>query len=126
MVVPDHVGDLHILVIDRVVLLDQSRRRLVMKILARLPDRLMRLRQQDHRFLVSVAALLAATHAALALGKIRFRFAIAPRRENARPIRERGEGLYTQVYPRLLSHLREWLYRNISAGERDVPTILLF
>src|SRR5215470_18059655 len=32
MVVPYHVGDLQILVIDRVVLLDQSQRRLVMKI----------------------------------------------------------------------------------------------
>jgi hypothetical protein len=59
MVIPDHAGNPQVLMIDRVVGLDQGERRLVVKVLPLAAHFLLRLDQQMHGFPSSVAAPLA-------------------------------------------------------------------
>jgi hypothetical protein len=59
MVVPEPVGRLHVLVIDRVVVLDKGQRRLVVKVLALAAHSLMRFRQQLHGFATASAPFFA-------------------------------------------------------------------
>jgi hypothetical protein len=92
MVVPDHIGDLQVLVINRVVGSDQCQRRLMMEVLPLAPHLLVRLRQQCDRLAASVAATLAPTHSALGSLERAFRFAIPTGGEDARAVGERGEG----------------------------------
>src|SRR5262245_53548261 len=65
MVVPDHVADLQILVIDRVILTHKSERRLVMKISSLAAYALMRLGQQRYRLASAMTPLLAPRDATL-------------------------------------------------------------
>jgi hypothetical protein len=59
MVVPDHVGRLQILMVNRVVFAQQRERCLEVKVLSLATYLLMRFGKQDNRFLAAVAALLA-------------------------------------------------------------------
>jgi hypothetical protein len=64
-VVPEHVGRLHVFMIDRIVVLKQDKRNSVMKVLPLALHREMRLRQQLHCLATASAPFLAATDAAL-------------------------------------------------------------
>jgi len=98
MLIPDHVGDLQVFVIDRVVLTHQLERRLVVKVGSLAAYRLMRPCQYSHRLAPAMAAFLAPTHPALRGFERAFRLAIPARREDAHAVRQGSEGFQPQVY----------------------------
>jgi hypothetical protein len=93
MMVPDHVGRLQVFMVDHVVLLNEGQRRLMVEIRSLTAHFLMRLGKQRYRFPTAVAPLLAATHPPLCGFERTLGLAIAPGREDARTIGERGECL---------------------------------
>jgi hypothetical protein len=103
VVIPHHVGDPQILVIDRVVALDERQCRLVVEVLALATHRLMRLRQQADRLPPAMTPLLALGDAPLAFRQVPLGFAVVARREDARAISQRGEGFQAQVDAGLLA-----------------------
>jgi hypothetical protein len=87
MVIPDHVVDLQVLVLDHSVGAHQRERGLVMKVLSLPLHRLLRLRQQGHRFPAAVAPLLAARDPSLRGFERAFGFAIPAGMEDPCAIR---------------------------------------
>ena len=86
VVVPHHVGDPQVFVIDYVVRLDQLAGFSVMEVTALVADVLMGFRQERHRFASTVAPPLAPRYPALTLRQIGFGFAVVAGGENTHPI----------------------------------------
>ena len=86
VVVPHHVGDPQVFVIDYVVRLDQLAGVSVMEVTALVADVLMGFCQERHRFASTVAPLLAPRYPSLATSQIGFGFAVVAGSENTRPI----------------------------------------
>jgi hypothetical protein len=99
----EHIGRLHILVIDRIMFAHKSQRRLAVEALPLAPYFLMGFRQQRDRFASAIAALLTSAHAALRSFERLFGFAIPARMKDACPSSERGERLAAEVNSGLLS-----------------------
>ncbi len=102
MVVLEHVGRLQVLVIDRVVAAHQRQRRLVVEVLPLAPHLLMRLRQQRRPPCGGGCCPSCDETRGAARFSARARPCDTSREEDARAIRERGEGLDAQVNPRFL------------------------
>jgi hypothetical protein len=83
MAVLEHIGRLQVLMIDHIVGAHKGKRRLVVKVLPLAAHCLMRLGQQGDCLASTMAAFLAATHAALGGLERTFRRAIPARREDA-------------------------------------------
>src|SRR5690349_11977877 len=95
--VPEHIGRLHRLVIDRVVGLPYSERRLMMKVLPLPAHRLMRLGKQLNCLASAVAPFRATCYSALGGFERLFGRAIAARVEAARAIGEGSKRLNAKV-----------------------------
>jgi hypothetical protein len=116
VVIPNHVADLQVFVVDHIIGAHKSKRCLVVKVLPLTANCLVRLGKVHNRLAPTMAALLAFRDAPLAFGQVALRSAIAPRREDARTIRQWGEGFYPKVYARFLPCRREKLRRYVGAG----------
>src|SRR5262245_8618133 len=86
VVIPDHVGDPQIFMINRIVLARQLERRLVMEVLSLAAYCLMRLGKNADCFTPAIAPLLSLRDAPLAFREIPFCLTVAAGREDARPI----------------------------------------
>ena len=110
----------------RVVGAHERQCRLVVKVRPLAAHRLLRLRQQRHRFPPTVAALFAARDPPLCGFQRALGCAIPTWVEDARPIGEGRKGLNPQVDPGFLSRSGKRLYGNIGARNGDVPPIRFF
>ena len=101
MVVPNHIGDLQVLMIDRVILLNEriTQCRLMVEVLSPATHSLMRPGQQGDCLAPPTTALLTTGDAALRLLQRAFGFAIPTRREDARAIGQGGERFYAKSIP---------------------------
>ena len=88
----EHVDRLQILMIDGVVLLNQMKRRLVVKVGPLALHLQMRFREHLHRFTAAVTPLLAACYLPLCRFQAMFGFAVTAGIMDHRAIRERGKG----------------------------------
>jgi hypothetical protein len=84
--VPDHIGELHICVIDHVTGAQQCERRFVVEVLASAARPLMRLRKQRHGLAPAVAAFLATREAPLGGIQRTFGLPVPTRRVDARAV----------------------------------------
>src|SRR5262245_13680649 len=108
MMVPDHFVDLQILAIDGIALSNERQHRLVMKILSLPSHRLLRLRQQGHRFSAAVAAFHSPCDTTLCGLERTFGFAVPAGMEDARASRQGSEGFQPQVDAGLLPDRGQW------------------
>jgi hypothetical protein len=86
MVIPHHVGGLQVLVIDRIVGLNERPGCLVVKVTALATDLLMRFRQQCDGLTPAMTSFLAPCDAALRRFQCALGFAIPTGVEDARPV----------------------------------------
>ena len=89
--------------IDRVVLLDEAQRRLVVEVGPLATHRLMRSGKHVDRFAAAVTPLLPTGHAPLALGQVPFSSAVVVGMVDHGPVGQGGKRLKTQVEARRLS-----------------------
>src|SRR5262249_53359227 len=102
MMVPHHVADLQIFVIDHIELAHRCQCDLVVEVLPLSAHRLMRFREQFHRLAASVTPLLATGDTALEAFQVPLGFAITGWREDALTVCQRRKCFDAQVYARLL------------------------
>src|SRR5262245_31593845 len=119
----EHVGRLHVLMIDRIVLLDERQRRLVVKVSPLAFDFQMWFRQQLHCPSASVTAMLASSHSPLGRPKRPLGFAVPTGMEAAHAVSESGEHFQAKIYPGLLSGRWQGLGWHISARNASVPPV---
>ena len=94
MMMLHHGGGLEVLVIDRVVLLNELEGYLMVGVLPLSPHLLMRLGQQGHRFASAMTPTFPPSDPPLGCLEGALRFAIPARMKDAGPVRERSERLY--------------------------------
>jgi hypothetical protein len=107
MVILDHVGRLHVRVIDRVALSNERQRRLVVRVGASSLHLQARFGQQLHRLASAIALLLASRDTPLGGFERPFGMTVPGRMEDARLIREGSERLDAKINSRLLASLRQ-------------------
>src|SRR5262249_15896987 len=123
MVIPDHVGHLQILMVNRVILAHQRRCGFMVEIPPLSPDLLVRFGEQFYRLTASVTPFYAPRNQALTATTIGFAFAVGARVMDHRPFGQGGERFYPQVDPSLLAGGRQGLYWHLGTGKADIPTV---
>src|SRR5262249_14756247 len=123
VMVPDHIADLQIFQVDRVVRAHQGEGRLVVEVAPLALDLLLLLGASPDGFPPPFAAFLPARDTSLGLLQSLLGFAVVAGIVYDVAVRRDEKDLQPHVYARLASGTGQWLYGHLGAGERHIPAV---